>query len=223
MNDGARNLCIRDSFSPSRPLWVTNGFSFHKKKNQKKKPDMEKRKCCMLDIELTCARGPAGSVGGQHGGRLGDGQIVAVDGDVELGGLGVDEAKVGGGDGLGEEQEGLCCFPPPDMVWFVRKKLNTDQWLGGLERGLFCLAFFDVLDLGAQVGQQFLDGAGHGDGTVPVCLYSCAGRGSCYCWAVVCSSVLCEVVEGEAGVQFYDTVRTLLLVHRARVPKPHAS
>lgn len=105
MNDGARNICIRDSFSPSKPLWVTNRFSF-------KKTTWRKGSACIVDMKLTGASGPAGSVGGQHGGRLGDGQVVAVEGEVELGGLGVDETEVGGGDGLGEEQEGLCCVSP---------------------------------------------------------------------------------------------------------------
>lgn len=79
---------------------------------QFQKTDMKKRKCCIVDMKLTGASGPAGSVGGQHGGRLGDGQVVAVEGEVELGGLGFDETEVGGGDGLGEEQEGLCCVSP---------------------------------------------------------------------------------------------------------------
>lgn len=60
------------------------------------------------DVELTCTSGTTGSIGGQHGGRLSDGQVLAVDGEVQLGGLGIDEAEVRGGYGLGEEHEGLC-------------------------------------------------------------------------------------------------------------------
>lgn len=57
---------------------------------------------------LTCTSGTTGSVGRQNGGRLRDGQVLPVDGEVELGSLGVHEAQVRGRDGLGEEQERFC-------------------------------------------------------------------------------------------------------------------
>lgn len=61
-----------------------------------------------MDGAVTGAGGAAGAVRGQHAGGLVDGVVDAADARLDGAGPGIDEAKIGGGQGLRVEQEGFC-------------------------------------------------------------------------------------------------------------------